>query len=205
MLRLMAVTDDAVVADRDVVALCHAVVRGGATAVQLRLKRCDPRELATLARQLVDGLSVPLLVNDRLDVALAVGAAGVHLGGADLPVALARRLAPPGFVIGSSVGSAAEVPSGEAADYWGVGPWRVSTTKTDAGAPLGRDGLGTVIALAGSRPCIAIGGIRPEDVRPILEAGGAGVAVSSGLFGVDPEAAAERYLRAGRLPSRGSA
>jgi len=194
--RLLAVTDDAVLDRADPVAACVAACRGGATVVQLRLKRASPRELLALARALKAALPVPLLVNDRLDVALAAGAAGVHLGPEDLPVARARAIAPDGFLIGASVGSEAEARAGRAeqADYWGVGPWRRTTTKADAGEPLGPEAFQAIVALAGGRPCVAIGGVRPEDVPAIRAAGGAGVAVVSGIFGAaEVEAAARRY------------
>src|ERR671911_953244 len=106
MVRLMLVTDDGLVGARDPVALALAAERGGATSVQLRLKLASPREQVDRARALIAALRIPVLVNDRLDVALAAGAAGVHLGPDDLPVALARRVAPAAFLIGASVGSA---------------------------------------------------------------------------------------------------
>jgi thiamine-phosphate pyrophosphorylase len=195
-LRLMLVSDDRLVPAEALVEACRAAVRGGVTSVQLRLKRVGPRQLVSLARELVAALPVPVLVNDRLDVALAAGAAGVHLGPDDLPVALARRVAPPGFLIGASVGGSAEMASGQGADYWGVGPWHATTTKEDAGAPLGAEGFRRIVAQAGGIPCIAIGGVRPEDVAPVLGAGGVGVAVVSGILGrPDVEAAAGEYLR----------
>jgi len=195
-LRLMLVTDDRLVTAERLVEACRAAVRGGVTSVQLRLKRVEPRELVTLARELVAAVPVPVLINDRLDVAMAAGAAGVHLGPDDLPVALARRAAPPGFLIGASVGGISELESGQGADYWGVGPWHATTTKADAGAPLGAEGFRRIVARAGGIPCIAIGGVRPEDVVPVLGAGGAGVAVVSGILGrPDVEAAAREYLR----------
>ena len=195
-LRLMLVTDDLLVPAEGLVEACRAAVRGGVTSVQLRLKRAEPRELVTLARELVAAVPVPVLINDRLDVAMAAGAAGVHLGPDDLPVALARRAAPSGFLIGASVGGIAELESGQGADYWGVGPWHTTTTKKDAGAPLGAEGFRRIVARAGGIPCIAIGGVQPEDVTPVLEAGGVGVAVVSGILGrADVEAAAREYLR----------
>lgn len=194
MLRLMFVTDDHLLAGRDVVEAALAAVQGGATSVQLRLKLATPRELLAAARALVEHLPVPLIVNDRLDVAMAAGAAGVHLGPDDLPVRLARRVAPAGFVIGASVGGEPELAGGEGADYWGVGPWRVTGTKADAGSPLGAPGFRAIAARSGGMPCVAIGGIRPEDVPDVLAAGGAGVAVVSGILGApDPEAAARSY------------
>ena len=90
----MLVTDDRLVAGRDLVALARAAEAGGVTAIQLRLKQATPREQVELARALVAALRVPVLVNDRPDVAIAAGAAGVHLGTDDLPPALARRIAP---------------------------------------------------------------------------------------------------------------
>jgi thiamine-phosphate pyrophosphorylase len=198
LVRLMLVTDDSLVAGRDLVALALAAERGGVTSVQLRLKHASTRELAAAARALVGALRVPLLVNDRPDVALASGAAGVHLGPDDLPVALARRVVPPGFIIGASAGSTEEAAAAIEADYWGVGPWRSTETKVDAGAALGPDGFRRIVQLSGGKPCIAIGGVRPEDVGPVLAAGGAGVGVVSGILGAeDVVAAARRYAVSG--------
>src|SRR5262249_12885132 len=141
LLRLVLVTDDALIAGRDLTALAQAAERGGVTSIQLRLKRASARELAAAARTMVTAVHVPVLVNDRPDVALATGAAGVHLGPDDLPVAYVRRIAPRGFIVGASAGTPEEALGAGEADYWGVGPWRASTTKTDAGAPLGADGF----------------------------------------------------------------
>lgn len=197
LLRLILVTDDDLVAGRDLVALCRAAVQGGVTCVELRLKRATPRELAETAKVLVAALPVPVLVNDRLDAAIAAGAAGAHLGPDDLPIGLARGAAPPGFILGASVGTAGEVESGRGADYWGVGPFRATTTKPDAGAGLGAAGFGAVVAQAGGTPCIAIGGVRPDDVAAVRRAGGVGVAVVSGILAApDVEAAARAYAKA---------
>jgi len=197
ILRLVLVTDDALIGGRDLVALCQAAERGGVTAVQLRLKNASACELASTARALLASLAVPLFINDRLDVALAVGATGVHLGPDDIPVSMARRIVPTGFVLGASVGSAAEAGQGADADYWGVGPLRGTTTKADAGPALGIDGFAAICRLAPRAvPCVAIGGVRPEDVAGVLGAGGAGVAVVQGILGVtETESAARDYLR----------
>ena len=178
----MLVTDDRLVAGHDLVALARAAEAGGVTSVQLRLKTAPAREQVGLARALVAALRVPVLVNDRPDIALAAGAAGVHLGPDDLPVALARAIAPPGFVIGASVGSDAEAAAAGKADYWGIGPWRVTTTKADAGAGLGAEGFARLAQLAGGKPCLAIGAIRPDDVPFVHRAGGGGVGVVSGIL-----------------------
>lgn len=197
----MLVTDDRLLAGRDPAAVACAAEAGGATAVQLRLKQATARELVALARALVAAVRIPVLVNDRPDVALAAGAAGVHLGADDLPVSLARRLArrlaPPGFIIGASVGSDDEARAAIEADYWGIGPWRVTTTKADAGEGLGPEGFGRLVRLGGGRPCVAIGAVGPEDLPAVRAAGGAGVAVVSGILAQpDVAAATADYAKA---------
>jgi thiamine-phosphate pyrophosphorylase len=196
LVRLMLVTDDALVRGRDLVQLARGAQRGGVTSFQLRLKQAAARELADLTRALVSALDIPVLVNDRLDVALAAGAAGVHLGPDDVPLELARRLVPDNFIIGASVGSEAEARTAGKADYWGIGPWRSSATKGDAGAPLGAAGFERLVQLAEGKPCIAIGAVRPEDVSAVLSSGGAGVAVVSGILeGEDVEARSRSYWK----------
>ena len=199
----MLVTDDHLVRGRDLVQLALSAQRGGMTSLQVRLKVRPPRELAELVRGLIAALEVPVLVNDRPDIALATGAAGVHLGPDDLPVDLARHLAPARFIIGASVGSEAEARRADLADYWGIGPWRGTSTKQDAGAALGPEGFQRLVRLAGNRPCIAIGGVLPEDVATVVGVGGSGVAVVSGILSAaDVEGAARHY--AGQL-ERGAA
>jgi thiamine-phosphate pyrophosphorylase len=199
----MLVTDDRLVRGRDLVSLAQAAERGGATSVQLRLKQATARELTQLVRGLIEALRIPVLVNDRPDVAIAAGAAGVHLGPDDIPIGLARRITPPGFVVGASVGSETEATLADAADYWGIGPWRLTPTKEDAGIGLGADGFSRLLRLAGGKPALAIGGVTPADVPVILQAGGAGVAVVSGILGAeDVEAAARRYVEAGQRVGR---
>ena len=197
LLLLMLVTDDALLDGRDALDVLRAAERGGVTSVQLRLKRRTARDQVELARALVATLRIPLLINDRPDVALAAGAAGVHLGPGDLPTHLTRRIVPPGFIIGASVGSDDEVLTAGEADYWGIGPWRATATKGDAGPALGAEGFGRVVGQAAGRPCVAIGGVRPEDAAEILRTGGAGAAVVSGILGAaDVEAAARSYRAA---------
>jgi thiamine-phosphate diphosphorylase len=103
---------------------------------------------------------------------------------------------PPGFILGASVGSDSEAAGAGDADYWGVGPWRGTTTKGDAGAELGPEGFGRITRLAGGRPCIAIGGIVASDIPEVVRAGGSGVAVVSGILGGDDVEAAARRFRA---------
>ncbi|HMU56338.1 MAG TPA: thiamine phosphate synthase [Nitrospira sp.] len=204
ILRLVLVTDDVLVRGRDLVALCCAAERGGVTAVQLRLKEATARDLAAAARALKSVLTVPLFINDRLDVAVAAGAAGAHLGPDDLPLLLARRAAPPGFLIGASVGSSGDAVEAQSADYWGIGPLHATASKSDAGVPLDVNGFARLARLAPSDlPCIAIGGVLPQDVASIREAGGTGVAVIRGILASQSvEEMARAYAVAGQMRRR---
>jgi thiamine-phosphate pyrophosphorylase len=196
LVRLMLVTDDRLLRGRDLIQLAAAAERGGISSFQVRLKETTARELVALTRALVAALRIPVLVNDRPDVAIAAGAAGVHLGPDDLSVDLTRRVAPAGFLVGASVGTDEEARRASGADYWGVGPWRSTATKSDAGSALGPEGFERVSRLARGQPCIAIGSVRPEDVRTVLSRGGSGVAVISGILDADDvEAAARQYRR----------
>ena len=204
-LRLLLVLDVPLLRGRDPVATAAAAVRGGVTSVQLRWKEGKAREQFELATRLRSSLAVPLFINDRPDIAFAAGCAGVHLGADDLPITLARRIAPPGAVIGTSVGDEKEAAAAQGADYVGVGPWRATTTKSDAGAGLGAEGVKRLLALV-KLPAVVIGGVRPEDVAEILRCGAAGVAVAGGILsGPDTEKAARSFSdRLTATPSRPS-
>jgi thiamine-phosphate pyrophosphorylase len=196
-LRLMLVTDDRFLPEARLMQAVNAAVEGGVTAVQLRLKTVCPRQLLVIARSLVFHLPVPVIINDRPDVARAARAAGLHLGPDDLSVPLARHAWCEAPIIGASVGSEAEAMTAMAADYWGVGPWHATGTKADAGDAIGAEGFRNIVARAKGRPCVAIGGITPADVPAVLAAGGAGVAVVSGILAApDVTAAARAYTAA---------
>ena len=189
-IRLIAITDDLRDGIPGLVARARAVERGGATMVQLRLKGVDARVLAAVGGALVAALTVPVIVNDRVDVALAGGAAGAHLGFDDIPVRAARRVVPATFVIGASVGTDAEVANGRDADYVGVGPVYATSSKHDAGSAIGLGELARLVALCG-RPAVGIGGITADNAAAVIGAGAHGVAVIRGLFGLPaPEGAA---------------
>jgi thiamine-phosphate pyrophosphorylase len=198
-LRLLAIVGPPVVAMGDVVAASAAAVRGGVTAVQLRLKDVGAERQVELARALVALLSVPIFVNDRADVALAAGARGVHVGADDLAPAAVRAFAGDRLVIGGSVGNEAEAAAAQSQplDYWSIGSVYATSTKPDAGAPIGPDGFGVLARMApSSLPCIAIGGITAGNASEIMAAGARGVAVSAGLFAGDDIERAARTLRA---------
>jgi thiamine-phosphate pyrophosphorylase len=195
-LTLVAITSgDADSADTLVQRAC-ACVRGGATMVQLRLKDASPRTQVEVARALIAALpaDVPLIMNDRADLALAAGAAGVHVGADDLPAATVRRLVGPGLIIGVSVGSDAEAVQAADADYVGIGPVYATASKGDAGAAIGVAELQRLAALC-ARPAVAIGGIDASNAGALIGAGVRGIAVIRALFSApDPEQAA-RSLR----------
>jgi len=193
--RLIAITDDLRDGRDGLVGRASAAARGGATMIQLRLKDADPRTLADVARALLAALpaGVPLVINDRADVALACGAAGVHVGADDLPVAALRQTVPPGFLVGASVGSDAEVANAADADYAGIGPLYATTTKRDAGTAIGVAEFARLAARVRC-PAVAIGGLTADTAPAAIAAGAAGVAAIAAIFGaVDPARAARAF------------
>lgn len=188
------------VGGRDPTAVARAAVHGGATMVQLRWKSAGGRVLAELARALVAALAptgVPLLVNDRPDVALVSGAAGVHVGDDDLAPADARRVVGPRAIVGVSVTSLEGLPRVDPAivDYAGVGPVYATHTKRDAAPPLGIEGLAAACERL-AVPVLAIGGIDASRVPPLMAAGAAGVAVVSAITAEPDARRAATRLRA---------
>ena len=200
-LRLMVITDAALLKGRPAVDACRRAVAGGAgaTMVQVRMKDAAPRDVLALTRALVGALSVPVIVNDRVDIALAAGAAGAHLGQDDSPLDRLRPHVPHGFVLGISVGSPAEAARVAAwpADYWSVGPCFPTGTKGDAGVALGPEGFAALARLApAGLPVIGIGGITPANAGALAQAGAAGVAVIGAVWEAADPATATRALRA---------
>jgi thiamine-phosphate pyrophosphorylase len=196
ILRLIAITDNVRDGQAGLIERAAAAARGGATCIQLRLKDVSARDLAGLAAELIRSIGVPVIINDRADVALAVGAAGVHLGADDIPVSAVRSFAPPGFIIGASVGSDDEVRNAKGADYVGIGPVYATGSKKDAGKAIGVDGFSR-LAVATGLPAVAIGGITPANARAVIEAGAVGIASIASVFGAtDPLAAAREMASA---------
>lgn len=196
-LTLVAITDALRGDAADLVSRACAAARGGATMIQLRLKDADARTTVEVARALVAALpaNVPLIVNDRADIAIAGGAAGVHVGPEDVPPSALRRVVPPDFIIGASVGSDAELPLADDADYVGIGPVYATDSKLDAGTAIGTTRLADLIVRC-RRPAVAIGGVDASNAAAAMSAGAMGVAVIRAIFGAkDPEQAA-RAIRA---------
>lgn len=194
IIRLIAITDHIRDGQTGLIARAAAAAHGGASCIQLRLKDVSARDLAGVARELVRAVGVPVIVNDRADVAIAAGAAGVHLGADDVPPLAIRRISPPGFIIGVSVGSDAEAASSAGADYAGIGPFFATGSKKDAGEPIGPGGFSRLAAASGL-PGVAVGGVTAENAAIALAAGAVGIAVIGGVFGSSDPAAAARRLR----------
>ena len=177
----------------------RAALRGGVTLVQGRGKGFSSRELCEQYRELrsvCDEYAVPFLVNDRPDIALVVGAAGAHVGPEDLPPAEARQVLGEGWLGVSARTPARLYEALEArATYVGIGALRGTSSKTDAEV-IGLERISELIRMS-SVPAVVIGGVLPDDVTSLRDAGCAGVAVSSGILGAqDPEAAARAYREA---------
>ena len=198
-LRLIVITDAGVAAPRTVAAVVEAALRGGAPAVQLRGKSAPAWELLVQAealRALTRRHGALFIVNDRVDVALASNADGVHLGPDDLPVAAVRSAVPSGFLIGYStdeVGMAHRAVR-DGADYLGCGAVYSTSNKSDAGSVIGPCGLESV-ARAVPVPVVGIGGVTEERAGELANTGAAGVAVIGAVMGApDPAEAAARLL-----------
>jgi len=197
---LYLVTDAGLSRGRSHRVIVEAAIRGGVTVVQYRQKYASTRrmieEAAELCR-LCRAAGVPFIVNDRLDVALAVDADGVHVGQDDMPASVARRLLGPRRILGVSAGSVEEARKAvdDGADYIGASPVFSTPTKPDAPPPLGIEGLRRMTK-AVEVPVVAIGGITTENAAAMMKAGAAGIAVVSAIVAAEDVETAARALRA---------
>jgi thiamine-phosphate pyrophosphorylase len=203
-LRLYLVLDPDACAG-DPVRIAIAAIESGATCIQLRWKTSTDRELLALATELAAvcrEASLPFLVNDRIDVALAAGADGAHLGVDDMPVDVAWRLGGPGFIVGYSpeTDDQARAALRTGVTYLGIGPFAATATKPDAGKPLGAAEFRRRRELT-HLPVVAIGGIGPHNVREAMEAGADGIAVASAITKARDPGAETRALLAA-IPAR---
>ncbi len=204
-LRLYAVLDpDQATPGRDPVALAIRAVQGGATLVQLRHKSAATGATVELGRALkaaLDPLNVPLIVNDRVDVALAIGAAGVHLGLDDIAPADARQILGDDALIGVTVHHPHEADAVDpsCADYAGIGPTFATASKDPKDPPVGVEGVGRLLHRLRARlpgfPACAIAGINAGNAGAVMASGVDGVAVIGALFRADDPAGAARELR----------
>lgn len=186
VLRLYLVTDHALCGERDLLRIVQDAVRGGVTCVQLREKTKNTRDFVAQAqalKRLLSPLHIPLVINDRIDIALACEADGVHLGQSDMPVEEARRLLPQQVFIGWSVENLAHVQQASQlpVDYLGVSPVFATPTKTDTAPAWGLTGLSQVRQQT-PLPLVAIGGIHSGNAAEVLNAGADGLAIVSAIM-----------------------
>ncbi|WP_192037232.1 thiamine phosphate synthase [Halomonas sp. YLGW01] len=202
-LSLYLVTDAELCAQAGLIDTVLGAVRGGVTMIQLRDKTATDTELTAQARTLMtalQGTGVPLIINDRLEVALAAKADGLHIGQGDGDVAEARRCLGPRAILGLSVENCTQLATldPEPLDYLGLGPVFATSTKQDHAPPLGMEGL-AALATASVLPTVAIGGLNADHVKAVRQAGADGLAVISAICGqADPQAAATAFGQADR-------
>jgi thiamine-phosphate pyrophosphorylase len=203
--RLNAIVDPERANGRSLADLTRMVVAGGATLIQLRDKHGDTRQMIETARAILAvlaGTGVPLVVNDRVDVAMVAGADGVHVGQEDMRVEDARRLLGPKAIIGLSIKTVALANAApiELLDYVGVGGVYATTSKENTNKPIGIAGLREIVTAFRARkrdlPVCGIAGIDAANAAPVIAAGADGVAVISALsMTADPEAASRELRR----------
>jgi thiamine-phosphate pyrophosphorylase len=196
---LYVITDEAIAGGLSHAEIAQRAIAGGADVIQLRDKVCGCREfnrIGRIIREITWKTGTMFIINDRLDVALACGADGVHLGQDDLRADVARQLTSPGFIIGISVGTVDEAVRAEkdGADYIALSPVFSTASKFDAGPGQGLDVLRKIKGHV-SLPVIAIGGMNRDNVREVIEAGADGVAVISSVVGSQDITVAARELK----------
>ncbi len=196
---LYLVTDRDLSRGRATLKVVKAGVTGGVTCVQLREKNCSTRKFIKEALSVKEYLkkhNIPLIINDRVDVAQAIGADGVHLGQTDMPLTMAKDILKGSMIIGISVESLEDAIRAEkdGADYIGISPIFATPTKTDTSPPLGLEGL-KEISRAVSLPKVAIGGLNKENAGEVIFNGADGIAVVSAIVSADdPRKAAEELI-----------
>jgi len=193
---LYLVTDRSFSRGKATLKIVKAGVAGGVTCVQLREKNCSTLEFIKEALSVKEYLkkhNIPLIINDRVDVAQAIGAAGVHLGKTDMPLIMAKDILKDSMIIGISVESLEDAIRAEkdGADYIGISPIFATPTKTDTASPLGLEGL-KEISRAVKLPKVAIGGLNRQNAGVVILNGASGIAVVSAIVSADdPQKAAE--------------
>ena len=194
---LYLVTDRDLSRGRPLIDVVGAAIQGGVTCVQLREKTCSTREFLTQAVSIKEFLKergIPLIINDRIDIALVVQADGVHLGQSDMPLELAQRILPETMIVGISAESPEDAESAEkgGADYISVSPVFGTPTKTDTAPPLGIEGIREIRRRV-KIPIVGIGGLNEINSADIIRAGADGIAVVSAIMAADnPEETARR-------------
>lgn len=198
---LYLVTDRSLTLGRDLLFIIEEAILGGVTVVQLREKSCSSREFYDIAKevsQLTKKYGIPLIINDRLDIALAVEAEGLHIGQSDLPYSIARKLMGQDAIIGLSVESVQDALDAEDlnVDYLGISPIFSTPTKSDTAKPLGFAGIKKIKSISSHR-LVAIGGVSLANTPDMISSGADGVAVVSAICSADsPKEASQKLLKA---------
>lgn len=199
-LDLYLVTDRLLSLDRPLEYVVEEAVKGGVTLVQLREKKASSKEFYELALRLKKCLkpySVPLIINDRLDIALACDAEGLHIGQNDIPYSAARKLLGKNKIIGLSIENKQQAIEANKldVDYIGISPVFSTSTKTDTAEALGLEGVREITQLS-KHPSVGIGGINSSNAKEILQAGADGISVVSAIMSAtDPRLAATELLK----------
>ena len=199
-LELYLVTDSCLANGRDLVGIVIKAVEGGVTMVQLREKAADTRTFLSRGQELKQALhkyGIPLIINDRIDIALAIDADGVHIGQSDMPYETARRLLGKDKIIGLSVENINEALEANNldVDYIGISPVFATPTKTDTAMPFGLDGLARAVRMS-VHPTVAIGGMNEGTAAETIARGTDGIAVVSAIVtAASPREAASRLLK----------
>lgn len=198
--KLHLIADKETAGEKDILKIIKQAVKGGVTVVQLRAKTLSTREFFELGKKVFDCLKskgIPFIINDRIDIALALNADGVHLGQQDMPLNIARKILGKEKIIGISVNTVKEAIEAEkgGADYLGVGPAFPTITKPDIRTPLGIDGLKKIRQQI-KIPIVAIGGIDKSNAKGVFKTGVDGIAVVSAIvLSNNPEQAVVDLLK----------
>ena len=199
-LKLYLVTDRSLCRGRQLEYIVEEALKGGVTMVQLREKECSTREFYEIGmrlKALLSSFDIPLVINDRLDVALAINADGLHIGQSDMPWYEAQRLLGTTKILGISVETMEQVITANEidVDYIGISPVFATSTKIDTFPPFGLEGVKEACMLS-RHPCVAIGGINLDNAQQIMKNGASGIAVVSAIsMADDPRKAANELLK----------
>lgn len=195
---LYLITDRNIIKNRSLKECVEEAIKGGVTIVQIREKDASTREFYNIAKEIkevTDKYNIPLIINDRLDIALAVDAAGVHLGQSDMSIEVARKILGEDKIIGISAGNLEEALEAEksGADYLGLGAVFYTGTKKDIDEPIGLDGLKEITNKI-KIPSVAIGGINKDNTAEVMKTGVNGISVISAVLGYEDTKKASEEL-----------
>lgn len=196
---LYLITDRSFLNGRSLANCVEEAIKGGVTLIQVREKDITSRDFFKVAKEVKEVTSkynLPLIINDRIDIALAIDADGVHLGQSDMPIKIARKILGKDKIIGISAGSISEALEAEKddADYLGIGTIFFTGTKKDIEEPIGIEGLKDIVNKI-KIPAVAIGGINKDNCKEVMESGVNGISLISAILANDNIENSSRELR----------